>query len=117
MSDKKKKNTYKILNQQLNRGLKGLKNFNNIIIAYEPVWSIGTGLIPKTLELRNNIKNIKKILSNYKKARNIKILYGGSVNPENAKQLSQIEEINGFLIGGASLSAKKFIDIIKKSTN
>tara|TARA_Y100000741_G_scaffold9913_1_gene8150 strand:- start:604 stop:1356 length:753 start_codon:yes stop_codon:yes gene_type:complete len=117
LSDKKKKNTYKILNQQLNRGLKGLKNFNNIIIAYEPVWSIGTGLIPKTLELRNNIKNIKKILSNYKKARNIKILYGGSVNPENAKQLSQIEEINGFLIGGASLSAKKFIDIIKKSTN
>jgi len=44
-------------------------------------------------------------------------LYGGSVNPQNAKELAQIKEINGFLVGGASLNAKKFIDIIKKSTN
>ena len=117
LSDKKKNNTYKVLSYQLNHGLKGLKKFKNIIIAYEPVWSIGTGIIPKNLELRNNIRNIKKIFSKFKKTKNIKILYGGSVNPKNAKELAQIEEINGFLIGGASLNAKKFIDIIQKSIN
>ena len=94
-----------------------IKNINNIIFAYEPVWSIGTGVIPKKLELIQNITNIKRILSKFKKKENAKILYGGSVNPKNVKELAQIKEINGFLIGGASLSAKKFIDIIKKSIN
>ena len=98
-------------------GLKGIKKCKNIIFAYEPVWSIGTGKVPKNLELSININNIIKILNNLKKSINAKILYGGSVNPKNAKELAEIKEINGFLIGGASLSANKFIDIIKKSTN
>ena len=117
LSEKRNKKTYKILQKQLINGLKGIKKFENIIVAYEPVWSIGTGIIPKNYELRNNIKSIKKILSSLKKKINLKILYGGSVNPKNAKELAQIKDINGFLIGGASLSSKKFIDIIKKSTN
>jgi Triosephosphate isomerase len=94
-----------------------VKKFDSLIIAYEPVWSIGTGIIPKKSELSKNITNIKKILSNFKNSKNIKLLYGGSVNPENSKELSRIKEINGFLIGGASLNLKKFIDIIKKSIN
>ena len=97
--------------------MKGIKKFDNIIFAYEPVWSIGTGIIPKNLELIKNINNIKKILNKLKKSINPKVLYGGSVNPENVKELAKIKEINGFLIGGASINAKKFIDIIKKSTN
>ena len=117
LSEKKKKNTYKILKKQLTNGLKGIKKFENIIVAYEPVWSIGTGIIPKNFELSRNINNIKKILTKLKKSTNIKILYGGSVNPKNAKELAQINEIKGFIIGGASLSAKKFIDIIKKTIN
>ena len=117
LSEKKKKNTYKVLKKQLSNGLKGIKKFENIIVAYEPVWSIGTGIIPKNLELSRNINNIKKILTKLKKSTNIKILYGGSVNSKNANELAQIKEINGFLIGGASLSVKKFIDIIKKSIN
>ena len=117
LSEKKKKNTYKILKKQLTNGLKGIKKFENIIVAYEPVWSIGTGIIPKNFELSRNINNIKKILTKLKKSINIKILYGGSVNPKNVKELAQIKEINGFIIGGASLSAKKFIDIIKKTIN
>ena len=112
-----KKNTYKVLKKQLTNGLKGIKKFENIIVAYEPVWSIGTGIIPKNFELSRNINNIKKILTKLKKSINIKILYGGSVNPKNTKELAQIKEIKGFLIGGASLSAKKFIDIIKKTIN
>jgi len=59
LSEKKKKNTYKILKKQLTNGLKGIKKFENIIVAYEPVWSIGTGIIPKNLELSKNINNIQ----------------------------------------------------------
>ena len=117
LSEKRKKTTYKVLRKQLTNGLKGIKKFENIIVAYEPIWSIGTGIIPKNLELSRNINNIKKILAKLKKSINFKILYGGSVNPKNVKKLAQIKEINGFLIGGASLSSKKFIDIIKKSIN
>ena len=116
-SEKRKGNTHKVLRKQLNNGLKGIKKFKNVIVAYEPVWSIGTGIFPKKTELTKNIINIKKVLYKLKKSINIKILYGGSVNPKNAKELGQIKDINGFLIGGASLSAKKFIDIIKKSIN
>ncbi len=117
LSEKKKKKTYSVLKKQLTVGLKGIKKFDNIIIAYEPIWSIGTGIVPKNLELSRNINNIKKILIKLKKSINAKILYGGSVNPKNAKELAQIKELNGFLVGGASLNAKKFVDIIKKSIN
>ena len=117
LSEKRKKNTYNVLRKQLNNGLKGIKKIENIIIAYEPVWSIGTGIVPKNSELIKNIINIKKILYNLKKSKNIKILYGGSVNPNNAKELAQIKDIKGFLVGGASLNPKKFIDIIKKTIN
>ncbi len=117
ISEKRKNNTYRVLRKQINNGLKGIKKTENIIVAYEPVWSIGTGIIPKNSELSKNINNIKKILYKLKKIKNSKILYGGSVNPKNVKELAKIKEINGFLVGGASLSAKKFIDIIKKSIN
>ena len=88
---------------------------SKIIIAYEPVWSIGTNKIPKTNELRNTIRfikvNFKKIFKTKKFPR---VLYGGSVNSKNIKLFSSIYEIDGFLIGGASQSSKKFIDIVKK---
>ena len=69
------------------------------------------------LKKKENINNIKKILSKLKKSIKPKVLYGGSVNPKNIKELARIKEINGFLVGGASLSEKKFIDIIQKSIN
>ena len=67
LSDKRKKNTFKVLKSQLYNGLKGIKKCKNIIFAYEPVWSIGTGRVPKSLELIININNIRKILNNLKK--------------------------------------------------
>jgi len=117
LSEKRKKITHSVLKKQIINGLKGVKQFNNIIFAYEPVWSIGTGVIPKKKELSRNINNIKNILIKMKKSKKFKILYGGSVNQKNAKELAKINGINGFLVGGASLNAKKFIDIIKKSIN
>ena len=117
LTEKKNKKTYSVLKKQITKGLKGIKKLNNILVAYEPIWSIGTGLIPNNSELLKNISNIKKIFKKFTKYSNIKILYGGSVNPKNIRELAQIKAINGFLVGGASLNSKKFIDIIKKSIN
>ena len=117
LKEKKLKKTKKILNNQLNRGLKDLKNIKNIIIAYEPVWSIGTGIIPKENELQENILYIKNLLKRKFKNNKATVLYGGSVSPKNVKDLREIKQIDGFLIGGASQKSNKLIDIIKKTIN
>ena len=112
IKDKRNKKTKSILSKQIKLGLKGVKLNNNIIIAYEPVWAIGSGMIPKSNELLNAISFIK---SRFKQ--NLKILYGGSVNDKNINELKTIHNIDGFLVGGASQNSKKFIDIIKKTYN
>ena len=117
LKEKRNKNTNKILNSQIINGLKNVKNLNNIIVAYEPVWAIGTGIIPKSNDLDKQVKTIKKILNKRFKSKNPKVLYGGSVNSKNIKDLRQIRSIDGFLIGGASQKSKNLIDIIKKSIN
>jgi triosephosphate isomerase len=117
LKEKKAKKTKKILTSQIINGLKNIKNIKKIIFAYEPVWAIGTGIIPKEYELINNIVFIKKLLKKRFKSKNPKVLYGGSVNPKNINELRQINQIDGFLIGGASQNSNKFIDIIKKTFN
>ena len=88
-------------------------NMNKIIFAYEPVWSIGTNKIPKMDELKKTIEFIKRdFKKNFKTKKTPKVLYGGSVNDKNIRLFSSISQIDGFLIGGASQSSKKFIDII-----
>ena len=111
LTEKRKNKTQSILSKQIKVGLKGVKNKLNIFIAYEPVWAIGTGIVPKSDDL---LKTVKFIKSKFKD-KSPKILYGGSVNPENIKNLKEINNIDGFLIGGASQNAKKFIDIVKKT--
>ena len=111
LKEKKSKKTNQVLARQIKKGLNSINNKSNIIISYEPVWSIGTGLIPKPKEL---IKSISFIKSKFSK-KSPKILYGGSVNAGNIAQLKNISTIDGFLIGGASQDSKKFIDIIKKT--
>ena len=117
LKEKRNKKTNKILNSQIINGLKNVKNLNNIIVAYEPIWAIGTGIIPKSNDLDKQVKTIKKILNNRFKSKNPKVLYGGSVNSKNISDLRQISSIDGFLIGGASQKSKNFIDIIKKTIN
>jgi triosephosphate isomerase len=111
LSDKRKKKTNSILSKQIKVGLGGIKNKSNIFIAYEPVWAIGTGIIPTSKNLLNTVDFIKSRF----KDKLPKVLYGGSVNPQNIKHLKVINNIDGFLIGGASQNAKKFIDIVKKT--
>ena len=116
LNEKRKQITFSVLKRQINKGLKNIKNYKNILIAYEPVWSIGTGVIPNGKELELNIFKIKKIISK-KTKKKLPILYGGSVNNKNVKSLKNITGIKGFLIGSASQNSKKFIDIIKKTIN
>jgi len=117
LNERKRNKTNLILKTQIKCGLKNIKKNNNIIFAYEPVWSIGTGIIPKTDILKKQVFIIKKIITKIWKSKKPKIIYGGSVNPKNITELKKISLIKGFLIGGASQNAKNFIDIIKKTIN
>ena len=110
-SEKRKNKTESIISKQIKVALVGVKNKSNIFIAYEPVWAIGTGIIPTSKDLFKTIAFIKSKF----KDKPPKILYGGSVNSQNINYLKMINNIDGFLIGGASLNTKKFIDIVKKT--
>ncbi len=111
--EKKNKKTFSVLKKQILKVLEKKFDKDNIIVAYEPIWSIGTGKIPTKNELEETIIYIKKILKQIYKKKNPVVLYGGSVDGNSVKIFKDIKEIDGFLIGGASKSSKKFIDIIK----
>ena len=110
--DKNKKRTFIVLKKQITNVLEKKFNKNDILVAYEPIWSIGTGQIPTKNELKKTTAFIKKILKNIFKKKSPGVLYGGSVDGDNVDMFKEIREIDGFLIGGASKSSKKFIDII-----
>ena len=84
---------------------------NKIIVAYEPIWSIGTGLIPTSNEIIEVLEFIKEYLPNSK------LLYGGSANEENIDTLKEITQINGFLLGGLSLKPDKLKVFLNKIEN
>ena len=111
--EKKNNKTLNVLKKQLSKVLNKKLNKNDIIVAYEPIWSIGTGKIPNAADLKKTTIHIKKILKEIFKTKSPAVLYGGSVDGTNVKMFKEIKEIDGFLIGGASKSSKKFIDIIK----
>ena len=112
--EKKSGKTFSILRKQIRNSIEKKFNINKIIFAYEPVWSIGTNKIPKTNELKNITRFIRSEIKRiFKTAKSSKVLYGGSVNDKNIGMFSSISDIDGFLIGGASQSSKKFIDIVK----
>jgi len=113
LSEKKRGKTKSVLSKQIKLCLDKVNKKTNLFIAYEPVWSIGTGKIPKITELKDSIKFIKSKFN--KKVP--KILYGGSVSPKNINNLKLIKDLDGFLIGGASQNSKNFIDIVKKTYN
>ena len=115
--ERKKKKSNSVIKKQISHSLNKVSNFKNLIFAYEPVWSIGTGKILKVEDLKKQFIDIRLIIKKIYKIKEPKVLYGGSVNSSNIEILKKIKEIDGFLIGGASQDWKKFIDIIKKTIN
>jgi triosephosphate isomerase len=116
LEERQSNRTFEILKRQLSVGLNNIdiKFADNIVIAYEPVWAIGTGLTASIEQIDESHKFIRNFLITQfsDKANNIPILYGGSVNSENSMQILAVADVNGALIGGASLKADSFLSII-----
>ena len=111
------KQTVKVIDRQLRIALKGLAKTDiaNVEIAYEPVWAIGTGHNATPAQVSQVHGRIRAHLTkNFTAptAQRVRILYGGSVKPENARPLAAIREVDGFLVGGASLKAETFLPIV-----
>ena len=111
--------TLSVLQDQMLNSLPKSVTPINAVVAYEPVWAIGTGLVPETDQIRSAHSFIRGFLaSTYgAEAHNVKILYGGSVKGSNAKEIFSISNVNGALVGGASLKSDDFIEIIKAASN
>ena len=105
--------TDRVLKRQVINALRDIELIDNVIIAYEPIWAIGTGIVPKNAEISSTISYIKTIIDNLYPGNSVKIIYGGSVNEKNIKELNKIKEVEGFLVGGASLNTKAFLKIIE----
>lgn len=113
-----KKKTFQTLDKQVSDGLKGFGSdeLKDLTLAYEPVWAIGTGKTAKTAQVDEVHQYLRSLLSRLFSADfsdRTRILYGGSVKPENVKELMNIKDVDGALVGGASLDPDKFIKIIK----
>lgn len=112
-TERKQNKTNQVLKKQIEYALKGVyeNELKNIIIAYEPVWAIGTGLVATTKEIEKTIYDIREIIKgsfSEKASRSIKILYGGSANLSNYLPIIKIKGIDGLLVGGASLKSDEF---------
>jgi len=115
LDQRKSNETKDVLYQQLKEGLKDVEKLGNVVIAYEPVWAIGTGetaTLEQVSQAHKWVRNILSELYSEDIADDTSILYGGSVKPVNAGELFEIDDVNGFLIGGASLSIDPFKEII-----
>jgi triosephosphate isomerase len=105
--------TLEVLGRQLDGSLPNGVTAANLVVAYEPVWAIGTGLTPTVADVAQAHEFIRKrIIERHGAAGNaVRILYGGSVKPSNAKELIAVANVDGALVGGASLKAEDFLGI------
>ena len=109
LEQKEKGITKKVLEEQLMNSVSSSSNFENTIIAYEPVWAIGTGLTPTIEEIDETHRYIRE---HNDKLNKYKILYGGSVKASNAKEITGLPNVDGALIGGASLQPQELSMIL-----
>lgn len=118
LSEREDNRTFEVLGNQIKEGLDGITEEEalKIVIAYEPVWAIGTGRTAKPAqaqEAQKYIRDLLKELYNKDAAEAIRIQYGGSVKPENILELIQQPDVDGALVGGASLSVESFAGLVK----
>ena len=120
IEERKANKTAEVVTRQMKKGLAGLsaEKMSAVTIAYEPVWAIGTGLTATPQQAQEVHALIRKLLAEMydrKIAGEIRIQYGGSAKPDNAGELMQEEDVDGLLVGGASLKADDFVAIVKAS--
>lgn len=110
--------TEEVIDRQLNQGLNSVKPTRNIVVAYEPLWAIGTGKAASAEQAAATIKFIRNTIAklwNKNIARDLRILYGGSVTSHNIAEFISQPEIDGALVGGSSLKPTEFSSIIKQT--
>ena len=117
LKDRKTNNHFNIISNQISESLFHLSSFDwdNIILAYEPVWAIGTGETASSDQVQEMHSFIRSFIAqkySTELAQKVSILYGGSVKPNNAKEIFSMEDVDGGLIGGASLNSKDFFSIV-----
>ena len=117
LKDRKTNNHFNIISNQISESLFHLSSldWDNIILAYEPVWAIGTGETASSDQVQEMHSFIRSFIAqkySTELAQKISILYGGSVKPNNAKEIFSMEDVDGGLIGGASLNSKDFFSIV-----
>jgi len=120
LSEREKNKTFSVLDGHIKNGLRDLteQDILKIVIAYEPVWAIGTGKTATPAQAQEAQKYIRDLLIklyNKEAANNIRIQYGGSVKPENITELMRQPDVDGALVGGASLRIDTFSEIVKKA--
>ncbi len=115
LKHRESRQTLRIVGHQLKGSLPETATAKNTVIAYEPVWAIGTGMTP-TLgdigEIHAHVRKKLRRLLGVEQANAMRVLYGGSVKPDNAAELLSVENVDGALVGGASLQAKDFLKIV-----
>jgi triosephosphate isomerase len=114
LAQREKNETLKVVERQVREGTKelGTGDWENVVIAYEPVWAIGTGKTATPAQAQEVHALIRKLLPK-EVAGDVRILYGGSVKPENVKELMAQPDIDGGLVGGASLKVDSYVKLVK----
>ena len=118
LNEREKGETFKVIEKQMKKGLSGIskEDIVKIVIAYEPVWAIGTGRTATPEQAQEVHLFIRKLISdmyNEEVSGLIRIQYGGSVKPDNIKDLMKEKDIDGALVGGASLKLESFVQIVR----
>jgi triosephosphate isomerase len=121
LEERKASQTEAVVSRQVRKGLSGLSvaKASAVTIAYEPVWAIGTGLTATPQQAQEAHSFIRKLISEMygeELSKEIRILYGGSVKPDNAAELMNQKDVNGLLVGGASLNVEDFVAIVRAAT-
>ena len=121
LEERERGKTFDIVKEHVEKGLKDISKEDvlKVVIAYEPVWAIGTGKTAtpqQAEEVHKYIRNLLQKMYDESVAENVRIQYGGSVKPDNIKDLINQRDIDGALVGGASLKIDQFVPIVKEST-
>jgi len=120
LTERDGKRVEEVLKRQIQEGLKEVspRHFPDLVVAYEPLWAIGTGRTATPEQAQRThafIRSVVALVSDHSTAEQVRIQYGGSVKPENAEELLRQPDIDGALVGGASLDARSFAQIIRRA--